>query len=725
MATALALVPANDDKGRGYADDAADEGARRSVEQCRKDFEDYASIKTDEIDEQRKGWRYYHGNQITDEHLTALEARKQPWIMINRLTKKIDGLVGTVMRQRGDPKAFPRGPSHDADAELATQCIRAVMDGSMFPTAVESDCIRDAAVHGLGVQETYAEQGREQDADICVKRIDPTTFYYDPRSVMQDFSDARFFGVSKWVVPAEIEAKWPGYEGEDDQGDFQTAFDTDREQLWHRSPNRIRLVEHWYLSGAEWRVKYFTGTTELDDRRSPFVNDRNQTVPRFNAFAYAVDQDGVHYGLIRNLIPIQDAINQHRSKAVWIMNVRQLFAQKGALGPDIERARIEAARPDGVLEIAGPLDQVRIEKFDQEFLQQTKYYEEAIKAMESYGPNPALLGDQSAPSGRALTMLMQAGMAELGPFMASYRGWKLRTYKLIWWAVKAEWTQERIIRVADVEEQDGPRTPVELNASRGQVEGPDGQPQYLPLSQIPPGMPYQPVMLHPLARVDAEIILDDGPDTTNVMADAFDILSNLAQNRVPVPPQALIELSALPSSTKRKLQGILNQPPPPPPVPPPPPPDPVAMKKLDLEAMHSGDKIKLEHRKVAVDERRASLEEANAVHQADLNRANHDLEKLRMAHEQVGQAFEEQRQRHELALKQAEAASNQDLEHMRLQADAHKTTTEAATKQTEVVAKGVGAEIKRAADAIEAPKRLIYDDKGRITGWEVGKPAKG
>src|SRR4051812_10937092 len=75
MATSLALVAANDDpakRGYGRSEDAADEGVRRSVEDCRKDFEDYASVKADEIDEQRKGWRYYHGQQATETQLAAL-----------------------------------------------------------------------------------------------------------------------------------------------------------------------------------------------------------------------------------------------------------------------------------------------------------------------------------------------------------------------------------------------------------------------------------------------------------------------------------------------------------------------------------------------------------------------------------------------------------------------------------------------------------------------------
>ena len=35
-------------------------------------------------------------------------------------------------------------------------------------------------------------------------------------------------------------------------------------------------------------------------------------------------------------------------------------------------------------------------------------------------------------SGRAINLLQQGGIAELGPFVLAYRGWKIRLYRAIW-----------------------------------------------------------------------------------------------------------------------------------------------------------------------------------------------------------------------------------------------------------------------------------------------------
>jgi hypothetical protein len=64
-----------------------------------------------------------------------------------------------------------------------------------------------------------------------------------------------------------------------------------------------------------------------------------------------IDIDGDHYGFVRRLRGPQDAMNQHRSKSIHIMNTRQLKIQEGAVD-DIEVTRREASRPDGTWSIA-------------------------------------------------------------------------------------------------------------------------------------------------------------------------------------------------------------------------------------------------------------------------------------------------------------------------------------------------------------------------------------
>jgi hypothetical protein len=534
---------------------AADQGVVATAEQdeldlskFRRDFSDYVTVKSAEIDEAREAWRYYSGDQWTREQLETLRKRKQPPITFNLVDIMCDGSVGVLAQTRGDPKAYPRTPDSEEAAEVATESIRAVLDGSNWE-ADETEAIRQAYVGGIAVAQLEFVEGDNQDDDIIVSRIDPTTFFYDPRSIEADFSDARFMGVSKWCTPDDIDEMFPGT-ADDIQdcldGGEMTAFDSDRDALWVQGRTRIRLVEHWYKKGGVWRYVFYAGNVQLAAGVSPHMDERGKPICRFFAFVNRIDQDGDHHGFVRRMKGPQDAINQHRSKALHIMNTRQIKMRRGASSAEIDEARREAARPDGVLLWDNTPDEVEVNQPATEFLQQTQYYSDAKAMMEQFGPTQAALhGDKS---GRAVAMIMQAGMAQLGPFVTNLRNWRLRIYKAIWAQVKNTWTNERIIRVTA--DQEAPKF---LAVNQVQRDPATGMPAIDPRTG-------QPAIVNALSTMNVDIILDEGPNSVNVMSDVFDLLGTLAQNKVPVPPAALIEASSLPGSVKKKLIGIMTAP---------------------------------------------------------------------------------------------------------------------------------------------------------------------
>jgi hypothetical protein len=542
------------------ADRDNDAGLRRR----RREFESYASAKANEIDEQRLSWRYYHSSQFTAEQLRAYKARKQPVITFDRTSRKIDGLVGVVRKLRTDPKAFPKTQQHEGAADIATQVIRTICDQSKFED-LEAECARDGAVHGIGVSELTFEAGDHGDPDFKLEYVDPRTFFYDPRSVKSDFSDARYMGTYKWVGLDELDEMVPGAsakvsEGED--GSYTTAFDADRGMLWVDEKKRVRLVDHWYIESGKWHWCLHVGTAEIaggaEGGESPFTNDRGKSLCKFRAFSNLIDQDGDRYGFVRRLKGPQDAMNQHRSKALHIMNTRQLKVRKGAID-DVEKMRKEAARPDGVMEYAGDKDSFEVIQPAQEFLQQTQYFEDAKNEIDQFGPNPALLGDLGkSASGRAYSMAQNAGLAELGPFLKNFRMWKLEQYEIVWWAAKKHWTAERFLRVTDDE----------------------GLAQFLKVNGIELDQMGAPALVNQLGTINVDIVIDEGPDTETVMGDVRDTLQAMAHNGVPVPPAVFIETSDLPAERKKKILSMMQQQ------------DPAAeaAKKLELEGKDAENK---------------------------------------------------------------------------------------------------------------------------------------
>jgi hypothetical protein len=109
----------------------------------RREFEDYATAKAREIDEQRMSWRYYHVDQWTTDQLKVLKKRHQPPLTFDRTGRKIDSLSGTIRRLRSDPKAYPNTQNGEQGAEVATQVIRTICDASSAED-IEVECCKDA-----------------------------------------------------------------------------------------------------------------------------------------------------------------------------------------------------------------------------------------------------------------------------------------------------------------------------------------------------------------------------------------------------------------------------------------------------------------------------------------------------------------------------------------------------------------------------------------------------
>jgi hypothetical protein len=165
--------------------------------------------------------------------------------------------------------------------------------------------------------------------------------------------------------------------------------------------------------------------------------------------------------------------------------------------------------------------------------------EMALAEVENFGPNPALIGQGiENKSGRAIQLLQQAGMADLGPYLSGFKGWVLRVYRAVFNAVQQHWQAERWIRVTD---DDGLAQFIQINGM-----GVDPQTG-------------QPAIVNALGSLDVDIILDEGPDAVNMQADAYDTLTILAGQGAQVPPAVLIELSPLPSSQKKRIQDMLEQ----------------------------------------------------------------------------------------------------------------------------------------------------------------------
>jgi hypothetical protein len=520
-----------------------DEEGYWPVSRLRQGYLDYLTAKVLEYEEQRQARHYYNGAQWTPDEVKVLRNRRQPIITFNRIGRKVDQVVGMVQRIRQDPKAFPRNPKNADGAEIATQCVRAVLDSADWEF-VDPYCAGQAAIEGIAGIELKLVPGDHEDPDLAMDFIFGDDFFYDPRSFKPDFSDARWVGIAKWLDVEVAVELFPDKEEEIRTLMVETGFDltthADREYKWiYVNEKRLRLVEMWYQNKGKWYWCFFCSMLKLEEGVSPFLDERNRPMARFIMWSANVDHDGDRYGLVRNLKGPQDELNQRRSKALHMSNVTRVTSQKGAVD-SVETARKEMARPDGWVEV-NPGFETPVEKDQTGNLQhQLALMQDARTEIESFANITPDLVTRDVPgdhSGVAINLLQRAGIAELGSYLRNYKAWKKRVYKAIWNIVQREWQSERFIRVTDSQGL----------AQFIQVNG-EGQGQY-----------GEPIIINAIGQLNVEITLDEGPDEANLMQDAYDVLKGYPPGII--PPAVLIELSPLSATEKNRILQLLQQPP--------------------------------------------------------------------------------------------------------------------------------------------------------------------
>lgn len=510
------------------------------VRELRQQYLDYLQIKADEIDEQQDARRYYHGAQLTAEQRRVLMARHQPIQIWNRVGRKINQNIGIMERMRCDPKAQGRNPRSESGAEVATQSVRYVLDANEFKTALEYPVLLQGSIDGMAGVQLVLIKGDKGDPDIGLQWVIGDEYFYDPRSYQFNFRDNRFEGIAKWLdLDAAIEIlphKEELLSGMFDAGSDMTT-NPDREIKWlMSSEKRLRLVEHWYKYKGRWCYAIYCGTVMLEQGVSPWYDEKGNTCSSFEMFSCAVDHDGDRYGFVRNFKGPQDALNQGKSKTLALANSRRIITEKGAVD-DVETARREAARHDGLIEV-NPGKQFKFDDTHADIAIFNSFTEDAKNEIDGFAnANVAALSGAGLNniSGKALELLRQPGLAELGPFVISYRAFRLGLYRKIWNAVQRHWKAERWIRVNDDQKL----------AQFIQLNGVDLDPSG------------RPVLVNAVGQLDVNIVLDEGKDIVTMMQEISDKLSKYPPGAV--PPAVLIEMDPdIPRSQKDKLLQMMQ-----------------------------------------------------------------------------------------------------------------------------------------------------------------------
>jgi hypothetical protein len=529
-------------------------------------FEESERASSDARAEAERARDYYDGKQWTPEEVAILRKRRQPIVVNNYVKRKIDLLRGIERRGRSDPKAFARVPDEDNRADAATQALRYVGDDQRFDV-IRSQVADNLFIEGFGGCEVIVEPDDiDGGYNVIINYVSWDRIFYDAHSRHPAFTDASHMGVCIWQDYDDALSLYP------DKADILDATLSWGAETYADKPDhtwcdtkrrRVMTVQHHWKEGKDWYTGTYTRGGFLDDpQKSPYPDRHgNATCPLILRSCY-IDREGNRYGLVKDLISPQDAINKRESKILHSLSVNQVVMEAGAVD-DVDQLRAEAAKPDGVM-IHNRGFEFKLQKDQAEIQGQFALLQHSVQQMNVSGPNAAMAGkDPREQSGRAIIAQQAGGQLEFEAVADAIRQHTRKVYEAVWMRIKQFWTAPKWIRITDDEKNVkfvGLNHPVTLEEELSKMD-PDRAQQLAQQMGLQPGDPRLKQVLrieNELSDIDCDIDIEEGPDSPTMAAEQFvQIMQLPPQILQNFPPQFFIKASSL--RNKDELIAMLDK----------------------------------------------------------------------------------------------------------------------------------------------------------------------
>lgn len=545
-------------------------------------FEDAELQSMDARYEAEKARDFVCGKQWTAEEVAILRKRGQPVVWNNVIARKVATLQGMERRGRSDPKAYPRTPVEDSSADAATQALRYIADENRYDV-IRSAVYDNMLVEGVGGCEvTVAKSsaaGGSDGYDVFIEQVPWDRLFYDPHSSHPAFTDAKYLGTVIWSDYEDALDLYPGKEDilEDClSAAWSDTFDDKPRDLWaDKTRRRVRVVQiHWKRKRDWWVATLTRGGFLEAPMISPYIDRRGDRCCPLILRSGLIDRDNNRFGIVRDMIPLQEAINKRESRLLHSLSVNQVIFEQGAVD-DEDLMRREAAKPDGSIRKNRGFE-LEIHKDTAEIEGQFKLLEYSIAQMNVTGPNANMNGkDPREQSGRAIIAQQAGGQTENEPWADALRQHTHKVYEAAWSRVQQFWTKERWVRVtdddndakftglnhavtiADLLARIDPAAPIQPQL---QALSPKDRHAVMVGQQLPPGDPrLQTVvrMENVVGDMDMDITVEEGPDNPTLQAEQFQTIMSLPPQVLQnFPPEFFIQASSL--RDKDKLIKLLE-----------------------------------------------------------------------------------------------------------------------------------------------------------------------
>lgn len=499
-------------------------------------YDSYASSREEAI----KVMDYYHNRQYSDEQLNVLSNRGQPAETFNVIKLFARMLLGYYSTVVNSVIVTPQQENDVITAAILGDLVDYTLRVNNFNS--EGDKIKfDAICTGLMCSYLDVKETKNKDEfgrpiyEIKANHVSSLEIILDPMSVLDDYSDARYIHRYRWVS-REAATKQFGKAKINDldayfnhltipEAEFSYTYATELQGNTRVFDNY--LIVHTVIEDDNERVWsiYWCGDKILSKKEITYKEVkfpyRIQKVHTSNKTEY--------YGIFREILASQDAINQALIKIQLMVNTQKAFVQSDAI-EDFDNFLDSFNRVNAVIQVKD-LSGIRIENLTREVLDQYTIIDKGLDRIQRMlSINDSFLGmAYASDSGAKVKLQQNASMIALRYLTSKIE----QFYRLLGWDIvnlmKQYYTAHQVIRVAD--EYEGNKW-VEINKPAliptGEIDPTTGQPAMRPVFMEV----LDPASKKPLLTENGEYIMAPIPtaDTEIAFTDADIDIASVAYN---------------------------------------------------------------------------------------------------------------------------------------------------------------------------------------------------
>lgn len=520
------------------------------------------------------------GRQYTDEEIAALNKKKRPTVIFNRIGTVIDAITGYEIGNRRDVRYIPRELGDVKPNELLTGAGQWFND-TAYGDYAETALFTDVVICGMGWTESRIDYSSSPQGDPVIDHVDPFEMVWDKDARKRNLADAKRIYRTRRMPLTEAREMFPGFvDGElnatwsqvQSNSDLKREEDTPdpdatakggyvtvvhcqyitRETFYlaqdpltgkeaeftaaefDTANKRLKKLLGMEMQGVRFRKKVwkqaFLGEVVLSYGDAPAQGEFS-----FQCVTGKYDRNkGTWYGVVRAMKDPQRWANKWLAQMMFIMNANSkggLLVESSATD-DMRELEKKWAEADSVIKLNdGAINGNRIKEkgqapFPVGFQQLTEFAITSIRDVS--GVSVELLGLRAADQPASLELQRrQAGMNILQWAFDGLKLYAEKNGRVILWYLQHDLSDGRLVRILGKENE-----------------------QYVPLVKQ--------------ASAEYDIIVDDSPTSPNQKEQVWQIISAMLPSLGKIiPPQFILKMlkySPFPSSVVQELEEMANAP---------------------------------------------------------------------------------------------------------------------------------------------------------------------